>query len=288
MQVRGITKGRNEAHILGATLDSWAAVCNGGIHVYCDACDDHRSTEEIARQHPAVVEVLASNLTDPNRERAEWFHRRQVLHSALRFLTPDDWVVYFDGDEHLERFDPACLTADLGMVACESYDVYITPEDEHLSEWDYAGRQWVSSEFQFSPYFYSCRNKLDFYKPDQRNIELPPGTRYKVSGLVRHWGKGLSVAKWEEKCRYYAETFGPKYAAKWQARHGQAVKADMCSDFGLPLVAAELASGALEQPFGPVLQGDGYHLVCPPERAQQPEIAALQSWLHSAAQTPIS
>lgn len=52
---------------------------------------------------------------------------------------------------------------------------------------------------------------------------------------------------------------------------------------GLPLVAAELSSGALVQPFGPVLPGHGYHLVCPPERAQQPEIIALQIWLRAAA-----
>ncbi len=52
---------------------------------------------------------------------------------------------------------------------------------------------------------------------------------------------------------------------------------------GLPLVAAELASGALVQPFGPVLQGDGYHLVIPPERVQEPGIVALRDWLRSAA-----
>lgn len=51
---------------------------------------------------------------------------------------------------------------------------------------------------------------------------------------------------------------------------------------GLPLVATELASGALVQPFGPVLPGDGFHLVTLPERAQQPEIVALQTWLRAA------
>lgn len=51
---------------------------------------------------------------------------------------------------------------------------------------------------------------------------------------------------------------------------------------GLPLVTAELASGALVQPFGPVLPGDGFHLVTLPERAQQPEIVALQTWLRAA------
>lgn len=52
---------------------------------------------------------------------------------------------------------------------------------------------------------------------------------------------------------------------------------------GLPLVAAELASGALVQPFGPVLPGDGFHLVTLPERAQQPDIVALRDWLRAAA-----
>lgn len=52
---------------------------------------------------------------------------------------------------------------------------------------------------------------------------------------------------------------------------------------GLPLVAAELASGALVQPFGPVLHGDSYHLVTTRERAQQPQIVALRNWLRAAA-----
>lgn len=235
MSIRGITKVRNEAHILKATLDSWSTVCSGGIHVYCDACSDHGATEEIARQHPNVKETLVSNLMDPNRERAEWFHRRQVLHSALRFCTKDDWIVYFDGDEHLEQFEVAWLEG-YDMVALHSYDVYITPEDAELSEWNYQGRRWVSQEYQFSPYFYSCRNKLDFYKPDQRNIELPLDAKIRLAGLVRHWGKGLSISKWEEKCRYYTEIFGLRYAHKWEARKGQAVKFDMRSDFGLPLM----------------------------------------------------
>jgi LysR family glycine cleavage system transcriptional activator len=54
---------------------------------------------------------------------------------------------------------------------------------------------------------------------------------------------------------------------------------------GLPLVAAELASGALVRPFGPILQGDSYHLVTAPDRAQQPEIVALQNWLRAAARS---
>lgn len=49
----------------------------------------------------------------------------------------------------------------------------------------------------------------------------------------------------------------------------------------LPLVAAELSSGALVQPFGPILTADSYHLVLPPEQLERPEIIALRDWLHS-------
>ena len=232
----GVTKVRNEAHILKATLDSWATVCTGGIFVYCDACDDMGATSSIAKSHPAVRETVTSTLMDPDRERAEWWTRQLVLRSVLRFTKEEDWVVYFDGDEILEEFDPAILNDDCEMVALESYDTYITPEDKDVSEWNFSQREWVSREFQLAPYFYSCRIPLEFYKPDQRNIDLPVGSRYKLAGKVRHWGKGLSVNLWEKKCQYYAQTFGPKYAEKWLSRVGQAVKEDYKSDYGLPLV----------------------------------------------------
>lgn len=51
----------------------------------------------------------------------------------------------------------------------------------------------------------------------------------------------------------------------------------------LVLVAEELASGLLVQPFGPTLPGDGYHLVWPAGRTS-PEVEALRSWF--AAELP--
>lgn len=247
--IRGICKARNEAHILKDTLENWAQWCDGGIHLYVDAPSDHGSTVEIARSHPAVVEVIESSLFDRDRERAEWYCRQVALFSALRFLGENDWVVYFDADEHLERFDLSVLdNPDVVMVACRSYDSYITPEDAHLSEWDYAKRRWVSSEFQFSPYFYRVRPWLRFYKPDQRNIDVPMELPRMLHGLVRHWGKATSVKMWDEKCKYYSEVFGPKYAEKWRKRIGQSVKEDMKSDFGLPLMLWEDVLAGKAQP----------------------------------------
>lgn len=237
MAIRGIVKARNESHILADTLDNWARWCDAGIHVYCDACSDDGRTADIAAVHPAVVEVLCSDLMDPNRERAEWFNRSWLLHSARRFLGPSDWICYFDADEQCGLLDGDLLkNLEVDCVSVESYDSYITPEDAELSEWQYAKRQWVGPEWEHAPYFYRCRLPLEFYKPDQRNLDLPRGSVAVVGGKVRHWGKGLSIRKFDEKCRYYSEVFGPKYAAKWAARLGKAVHDDWRSDFGQPLV----------------------------------------------------
>lgn len=50
----------------------------------------------------------------------------------------------------------------------------------------------------------------------------------------------------------------------------------------LVLVGEELASGALVQPFGPVLEGHGYHLAHTGERHQARDVDALRDWLSGA------
>lgn len=50
----------------------------------------------------------------------------------------------------------------------------------------------------------------------------------------------------------------------------------------LVLVADELASGVLEQPFGPVIEGWRYDLVYPDDMADRPAVAALKSWIDAA------
>lgn len=221
--IRGITKIRNEAHIIQDTLDNWAQYCDA-IHVYDDNSTD--GTVQICREHPAVVEVIQSNLIDPDRERAEWFNRQAVLSSARRFMGPHDWFVYFDGDEHLYQFDVRKLEdPSIYMASCLSFDTYITEEDKDLSEWQYEQRRWVGAEFEFSPYFYRASLGLSFTMPDQRNLIHGNVDRTEsiIHGKVRHWGKGLSVKKFNDKCLYYAYIFGPKYAEKWRERYGQAV-----------------------------------------------------------------
>ena len=47
------------------------------------------------------------------------------------------------------------------------------------------------------------------------------------------------------------------------------------------LVAAELASGALIQPFGPALEGWRYDLVYPTDAEARPPVAVLRNWVMS-------
>jgi len=235
MNVVGICKVRNEAHIIKDTLDNWAEHCDW-IHVYDDYSTD--GTARICEEHPAVKEVISSNLIDPNRERAEWFNRQAALSSAQRFMQKDDWVVYFDADEHLWDFDNRILQDPKNdVITLRSFDVYITPEDAHLGVENYGQRQWVSPAWEFCLYFFRNSPFLRFDMPDQRHMHHKPDAKYAMScGAIQHWGKGLSVEMWEKKCEYYTEVFGPKYQKKWEARKGKAVHTDMKCDFGFDLV----------------------------------------------------
>lgn len=59
---------------------------------------------------------------------------------------------------------------------------------------------------------------------------------------------------------------------------------------GHELIVDELRSGALVQPFGPVLQGDAYYLLYPEARRDDPCIQGLRQWILQslAVQQPIN
>jgi len=228
--VIGITKVRNEEHIIHDTLNSWSEVCDE-IFVYDDASTD--GTVEICHEHSIVSEVISSDLLDIDRLRAEWYNRQVVLDAARRFNP--DWIAYFDGDEHLYAFDPSILKdPEVHAIATQWHDMYITPEDMHLEDRDYKQRKWCGTEYRQIPFFYRNDPRLSFTMPDQRIMHHRKVEWYPVSGIIQHWGKGHSEMVWERKVKYYGNVFG-KYAEKWQARKGLVVH-DYISDDGHPLV----------------------------------------------------
>src|SRR5262245_40517888 len=96
----GITRVRNEALILGDTLNFVGRHVDA-IIAYDDASTDR--TLELLRSHPKVALILANRAweTDvPARQTAEHRHRQLLLQCArerLRF----EWMFCFDADERI-------------------------------------------------------------------------------------------------------------------------------------------------------------------------------------------
>jgi glycosyltransferase involved in cell wall biosynthesis len=237
--IAGITKVRNEAHIIQDTLDNWAQWCDE-IFIYDDVSTD--ATVEISREHPAVREVISSNLIDPDRLRAEWFNRQAALNAAQRF--DPSWIACFDGDEHLFGFDGDMLEdPGVSVIATQWHDMYVTPEDEHLPDDRYQERKWCGVEYRQIPFFYRNDPALSFTRPDQRIMNHHRLEWYPVNGLIQHWGKGFSKDIWERKCQYYGHEHGLNgddgiYAEKWRGRKGGAVH-DYVSDGDVDLLLWE-------------------------------------------------
>jgi len=230
MKIIGLTKIRNESKIIKETLDHWGKICTGGIYVVDDASNDN--TVEICKEHKDVKKVIEIKSWDYDRERAEWFNRQLALEKAQAEAEPDDWFVYFDADERLyfDRWD-LFFDKEVGAIACKLYDIYITKEDE--KEIDHNKRNFVGPEYRTIVFFFKNSPYLRYNKPDQRIVDLPGDCKIVISGIIKHFGKGLSVEHWEETCDYYID-FWPKYANKWKDRKGKAVHEK--SDFGNELI----------------------------------------------------
>lgn len=246
IKIIGLTKVRNEEHIIKDTLDNWAGICTAGIYVYDDVSTD--KTVEICKAHPAVKEVILGDFWDPDREKSDYWTRQQVLMRAQQEADENTWFVYFDADEHIYNFTDFALFQDAQAIACRLYDFYITPEDVEL---EYKKREWIGPEFRTIVFFFKNSSYLSYNKPDQRVVDLEPGIQIPIHGDIKHYGKGFSVEHWEETCNYYIK-FWPKYADKWRKRKGKAIH-DGISDFGNKLIKwSDRAQGfSLEnQPYG--------------------------------------
>lgn len=235
MKVFGICKVRNEELIIKDTLDHWAKFCTGGIVVYDDNSTD--KTRDILYNHPAVIAVIVGGHWDENRERAEWMNRQFALNKARMFAGENDWICCFDADERLYGLNLGLFfNKSIDAIACRLFDVYITPEDKDLLPADYAKRNFVGPEHRTIVFFFRNKDWASFNKPDQRIVNLPDNPKISIGGLVKHYGKGLSVEHFEETCDYYIKHW-PKYKDKWLKRKGGAIHDK--SDFGNELIKFE-------------------------------------------------
>lgn len=232
MKLIGLTKIRNESEIIQNTLDHWGKICTGGIYVYDDVSEDN--TVAICEAHKSVKKVIRGKYWDVDRERSDFMTRQDVLVTAKMDANDDDWFVYFDADERMYFDDWDLLfNKSVKAIACRLYDIYITPEDVNKK---YLERDFVGPEYRTIVFFFRNSPYLSYDKPDQRQVNLEPGINIPVAGIVKHFGKGISIDHWEKTVDYYVN-FWPKYASKWEKRRGKAVKKDYKSDFGNKLIS---------------------------------------------------
>lgn len=232
MKMIGLTRVRNEQEIITDTLDHMATFCDL-IIVYDDASVDN--TAEICKYHPSVKEVFIGKSWDSNRARAEFQNRAVLLNIGKKYAGPDDWFIYMDADERIE-FDwsiPRGVTRDVIGFRMKLFDFYITPDDVNLH---YSQRQFIGPEYRNILMVFRNLPTLDYSSPDQREVHLRHKGIVPQMGFVKHYGKGISVAQWEETCNYYARHF-PKYSKKWNARRGKAIHTT--SSFGNDLITWE-------------------------------------------------
>lgn len=122
-----------------------------------------------------------------------------------------------------------------------------------------------------------CSPRLDIRRPKHLD-----GTAL----IHREWGphaSGPRLPSWrrwvEERGAKSVDPESGVVAADEESAIRAAVAGQGAALASLPLVAAELASGALVQPFGPVLEGLQYDFVHPLGAEDRPAVAMLREWV---------
>ena len=175
----GITRVRNEALILGDTLDFVGRHVDA-IIAYDDASTDR--TVELLRNHPKVALILANGAweTDAKARRTAEHRHRQLLLQCAREQLRFDWMFCFDADERitgdLRSFASGPRAERCDGVSIQLFDAYLTPDD-------------------YAPY-QPGQELLDFrrfYGPEQRDILML--WRNPVGGLFRR--RPRAAAGWD-------------------------------------------------------------------------------------------
>jgi glycosyltransferase involved in cell wall biosynthesis len=233
MRFTGLTRVRNEADILTDTLDHMAGFCSE-VFVFDDASED--DSVALARRHPIVRAVIAATRWSPEQQRLESVQRHDLFEYARR-RAENEFFIYLDADERMEldrelvrEIPPGCRG-----FAFRLFDFYMTPDDHEpyrrggrLAEL----RRWCGPEYR--DIVMAFHRDVAAFPCDVDCVREPVlSGPHALIGYVRHYGKAISVERWEQKCRFYAQCF-PRYAEKWRSRQGQAIHTR--SDFGAALI----------------------------------------------------
>ncbi|HDZ85464.1 MAG TPA: glycosyltransferase [Candidatus Moranbacteria bacterium] len=230
-KIIGICRIRNEEHIIWDTLNHVAQLVDE-IVVYDDASTDN--TVELCLSHPAVVAVKQNKKWEKDsiaRNAVEGDYRQEAYIEALKHGA--NWIYCFDADEFAD-FEGIDFTADAYRLRL--FDFYITPEDKNKT---WRERKWMGPEYRDILMLFKVQDGIRFF---QREPVIPTMIATVNQGFVKHYGKAISTAQWEETCNYYVNHRGNsldpqliKFKKKWEKRKGKAIHKGI-SDFGYALI----------------------------------------------------
>ncbi|HET8566506.1 MAG TPA: glycosyltransferase family 2 protein [Solirubrobacterales bacterium] len=246
MRLIGLTRVRNEAQVIRDTLEHLDSICDG-IVVY-DDCSTDETAALVERSPAKILRLIRGRTWSPDRLSEETRHRAILMRSGIEHGA--DWLLYLDADERIacdlrrlaESAPPRVAGFRLGLL-----DAYLTSD---LAD-PYEGGRLEDLPRLYGPeqrrilMLWRSSRPFAFLGSDQR--EPVPGIGCRIADgptAVKHFGKAISVAQWEESCAYYAGYFPEPYRTKWAARVGRAIHAE--SDFGGPLMSwSEAVAGAV-------------------------------------------
>jgi len=208
-----------------------------------DDCSEDR-TYEIAKSFSKVKGIIRNHFHLKNQE-SQTLQRHLLLELAKR-NSKNKWFGYFDCDERIE-FDFEKLEEydrqGVSGIFFQLFDSYLTKHDKKPYK---QGKDLTQLRRYFGPeyreicfLFNKNKVKYDLSMPGLRQPTIQGNTV--VDGFVQHYGKSLSVKKWEEKCDRYIVSM-PQLREKWMDRKGKAIHE--MSDFRRKLLTwEEIKSG---------------------------------------------
>ncbi|WP_421235350.1 glycosyltransferase family 2 protein [Aeromonas enteropelogenes] len=231
-----ITRVRNESLIISDFLEHVSTFCDAIIAL--DDCSTD-NTLPILQQHSKVTAIIRNNKWERgNRTGQETAHRKLLNDITMRLFRPQ-WIIYMDADERLIgniRIELETLDyKNIDYIRIPLFDAYMTNDDNlDIRE----GEALINRRKYFGPerrdiiFIWSSLSGADFVLDDAREPTIN-SEKYLTLFKCQHFGKALSIKKWEEKCDYYINNFPGVYSDKWLKRKGHAIHEK--SDFSTPL-----------------------------------------------------
>lgn len=217
----GITRVRNEALIIGDTIQHYLDRCDRIVMYDDDSTDD--TVAIAAAVGGEQVEIIRGTTWQVDRRPEETRHRALVLERARSLGA--DWALCFDADERLVGDLPNLETARANGFTFRLFDGYLT----EILQSPYTRGPLEDLPRMWGPEYRDIlilfRVSASRFVGDGNRCPRTAGVIKRAPGVfVKHYGKCLSVDHWEDTCRYYAaEGWPDHYRRKWAKRMGKAI-----------------------------------------------------------------